>query len=206
MTSVLNTVEDAIEDIKNGKVVIVVDDEDRENEGDMICASELMTPEIVNFMVTEARGLLCVALTKERCEELNLSLMVKNNTAVHQTAFTVSTDLLGYGCTTGVSASDRSQTIKALVDKKMEAKDFATPGHIFPLIANSNGLLARPGHTEAAIELPRLAGLQPSGVLIEVLNDDGTMSRLPDLLVLAERFKLKILSIKAIIEYLQARS
>jgi 3,4-dihydroxy 2-butanone 4-phosphate synthase / GTP cyclohydrolase II len=193
MTIVLDSVKEAIEDIKNGKIVIVVDDENRENEGDMICASECVTPEIVNFMLSEARGLLCVALTKERCAALNLNLMVENNTALHKTAFTVSVDLIGYGCTTGVSTGDRAKTINALADPKMEAKNFA--------IANTNGLTERHGHTEAAIDLPRMAGLKPSGVLIEVLSPDGSMARLPELREIANKFNLKLISIKDILEY-----
>ena len=202
MTFTLDSVQEAIEDIRNGKIVIVVDDETRENEGDMICASECINPELVNFMLKEARGLMCVALTKERCQELNLNLMVKTNTALHQTAFTVSVDLLGFGCTTGVSASDRAKTIQALVDPKMVPINFAVPGHIFPLVANSKGLRERHGHTEAAIDLPRMAGLIPSGVLIEVLSKDGSMARLPELRQIADRFQLKLISIKDILEYM----
>lgn len=202
MTFTLDSVQEAIEEIRNGKIVIVVDDENRENEGDMICASERITPELVNFMLKEARGLMCVALTKERCQELNLNLMVKHNTALHQTAFTVSVDLLGFGCTTGVSASDRAKTIQALVDPKMEPVNFAVPGHIFPLVANSKGLRERHGHTEAAIDLPRMAGLKPSGVLIEVLSKDGSMARLPELRQVADRFQLKLVSIKDILEHM----
>lgn len=202
MTIVLNSVQEAIEDIRNGRIVIVVDDENRENEGDMICASECITPETVNFMLKEARGLMCVALTPERCEELNLGLMVKENTALHQTAFTVSVDLIGFGCTTGVSATDRAKTIKALVNPKMHAQSFAVPGHIFPLIANANGLQGRHGHTEAATDLPRLAGLKPSGVLIEVLSQDGSMARLPELRQLADRFNLKLISIRDLLDHM----
>ena len=198
----LNSVQEAIEDIKNGKVVIVVDDENRENEGDMICASECITPETVNFLAKHARGLMCVALTEERCKELNLNLMVENNTSHHQTAFTVSVDLIGHGCTTGISAADRSKTIKALIDPTIDPKEFAIPGHIFPLMANPNGLMERPGHTEAAIELARLAGLTPAAVLIEVLSSDGSMARLPELRELADRFNLKLISIKDMLEYM----
>jgi 3,4-dihydroxy 2-butanone 4-phosphate synthase/GTP cyclohydrolase II len=202
MTFVLDSVREAIEDIKNGKVVIVVDDEKRENEGDMICASECITPEIVNFMLKEARGLMCVALTNERCQQLNLNLMVEDNTALHQTAFTVSVDLLGFGCTTGVSSADRAKTIKALVNPEMQPGNFAVPGHMFPLVANKGGLLERPGHTEAAIDLPRMAGLNPSGVLIEILSDDGSMALLPELRQLADRYDLKLISIKDILNYI----
>jgi 3,4-dihydroxy 2-butanone 4-phosphate synthase / GTP cyclohydrolase II len=198
----LDSVQDAVDCIKKGKIVIVVDDEDRENEGDMICASDCITPELVNFMVKEARGLMCIALTEERCKELNLRLMVADNTAIYKTAFTVSVDLLGFGCTSGVSAYDRAKTISALVDPDMKAINFGTPGHIFPLIANRHGLLGRTGHTEAAVDLARLAGFRPSGVLIEVLKEDGSMARLPDLRLLANRFGLKLVSIKDIIEYM----
>jgi 3,4-dihydroxy 2-butanone 4-phosphate synthase/GTP cyclohydrolase II len=204
MEIVLDPVQDAIDEIKKGKVVIVVDDEDRENEGDMICAAECITPDLVNFMVKEARGLMCIALTEERCKELNLHLMVADNTAVYKTAFTVSVDLLGFGCTSGVSAYDRAKTISALIDPEMTAVNFATPGHIFPLIANSRGLLGRTGHTEAAVDLARLAGFRSSGVLIEVLNEDGSMARLPDLRLVANRFGLKLVSIKDIIIYMGA--
>lgn len=201
----LNTIEEAIIDIKNGKVVIVVDDEDRENEGDMICASECITPEIVNFMSKESRGLMCVALTPQRCKELELELMVKDNTSAHQTAFTVSVDLRGFGCTTGISASDRSKTIKALTDPLMQANSFGIPGHIFPLIGDSEGILKRKGHTEAAIELATLSGLKPSGVLIEILSDDGSMARLPELREIANRFNLKLISIEDLISYMEKR-
>lgn len=197
----LDTIESAIEDIKNGKIIIVVDDEDRENEGDFICAAEMTTPEMVNFMVKEGRGLMCAPLTGERCKELDLHMMVGNNTAEHQTAFTVSVDLLGYGCTTGISASDRAKTIQALVNKNIKPEELGRPGHIFPLRAADGGVLRRTGHTEAAIDLARLAGLQPAGVLIEILNEDGSMARLPELRKIADKFDLKLVSIKDLIEY-----
>lgn len=199
----LNTIQEAIDDIKEGKIVIVVDDEDRENEGDMICASELVTPELVNFMTKEARGLMCVALTKDSCEALNLGLMVKENSSSHQTAFTISVDLKGHGCSTGISAHDRSKTINALVDPMIKPNEFGVPGHIFPLIGAEGGVRVRPGHTEATIELARLAGLAPSGVLIEVLNEDGSMARLSDLEKVAVKFGLKLISIKDLIRYLE---
>lgn len=197
----LDTIESAIEDIKNGKVIVVVDDEDRENEGDFICAAEKITPELVNFMVKEGRGLMCAPLTKERCEELELNMMVRNNTAEHETAFTVSVDLLGYGCTTGISASDRASTIKALVNPNTKPSELGRPGHIFPLVAAEGGVLRRTGHTEAAIDFAKLAGLQPAGVLIEILNEDGTMSRLAECRQIADKFDLKLVTIKDLIAY-----
>lgn len=197
----LDTIEEAIEAIKNGEIIIVVDDENRENEGDMICAAEWVTPEIVNFMTKEARGLICAALTEERCEELGLDLMVGKNTALHHTPFTVSVDLLGQGCTTGISASDRAKTIKALVDPNTQPKDLAKPGHIFPLKAKEGGVLRRTGHTEASVDFPKLAGLKPAGVLVEVMSDDGSMARLPELRKIADKFNLKLVSIKDLIEY-----
>ncbi len=197
----LHTIEEAIEEIRNGKIIIVVDDEDRENEGDFICAAELTTPEMVNFMVKEGRGLMCVPLTKSRCEELNLEMMVGTNTAQYETAFTISVDLLGNGCTTGISAGDRAKTIQALVNESTKPEDLGRPGHIFPLRAADGGVLRRSGHTEAAIDLALLAGLKPAGVLIEILNEDGTMARLPQLLEIAQKFDLKIVSIKDLIEY-----
>ncbi|MFD2936770.1 bifunctional 3,4-dihydroxy-2-butanone-4-phosphate synthase/GTP cyclohydrolase II [Spirosoma flavum] len=197
----LDRIEDAIADIKAGKIVLVVDDEDRENEGDMICAAEMITPEMVNFMVREARGLMCAPLTQERCDELGLAMMVSSNTSVHTTPFTVSVDLLGNGCTTGISASDRSKTIQALVDPSTMPDDLGRPGHIFPLRAVEGGVIRRAGHTEAAVDLARLAGLSPAGVLIEVLNEDGTMARLPQLRILADRFGMKLVSIQDLIEY-----
>jgi len=197
----LNTIEEAIEDIKQGKMVIVVDDEDRENEGDIIMASEFASPEAVNFMTKYARGLICVAITEERANELKLDPMVPQNTSFHETAFTVSVDLIGDGCTTGISAHDRSKTIQALVNPNKKAEDFARPGHIFPLVAKKGGVLRRSGHTEAAVDLAKLAGLQPSGVLVEIMNDDGTMARLPDLIKFAQKFQLKIITIKDLIHY-----
>lgn len=198
----LNTVEEAIEDIRAGKVIIVVDNEDRENEGDFICAAELITPEIVNFMATYGRGLICAPLTEKRCEQLELELMVRSNTSLHSTPFTVSVDLLGNGCTTGISAVDRAKTIRALVDPKTKPEDLGRPGHIFPLKAKSKGVLRRPGHTEAAIDLTRLAGLRPGGALVEIMNEDGSMARLPELIEIAKRHNLKIITIKSLVAYL----
>ncbi|PLX16576.1 MAG: bifunctional 3,4-dihydroxy-2-butanone-4-phosphate synthase/GTP cyclohydrolase II [Salinivirgaceae bacterium] len=197
----LNTIPEAIQDIKDGKIIIVVDDEDRENEGDFVTASELITPEKVNFMAKYGRGLICAPLTEQRCEELDLELMVGKNTATHETPFTVSVDLLGHGCTTGISASDRAKTIKALVDKNTKPEDLGRPGHIFPLKAKEKGVIRRAGHTEAVVDLTRLAGLQPGGALVEILNEDGTMARLPQLMDIAEKFQLKIVSIKDLIAY-----
>ncbi len=197
----LNTIDEAIEDIRNGKVIIVVDDEDRENEGDFIVAAEKITPEIVNFMATHGRGLICVPLPSQRCEELKLDLMVGRNTALHHTPFTVSVDLNGYGCTTGISVSDRAKTIKALVDPAINADELGRPGHIFPLRANDNGVLQRAGHTEAVVDLTRMAGLTPGGALVEILNDDGSMARLPQLVEIAKKFGLKIVTIKDLIAY-----
>ena len=197
----LDRIEEAIADIKAGKIVLVVDDEDRENEGDMICAAEMITPEMVNFMVREARGLMCAPLTQERCDVLGLDMMVSSNTSVHTTPFTVSVDLLGHGCTTGISASDRAKTIQALVDPTTTPDDLGRPGHIFPLRAVEGGVIRRAGHTEAAVDLAKLAGLAPVGVLIEVLSEDGTMARLPQLRVLADRFGMKLVSIQDLIEY-----
>lgn len=197
----LNTIEEAIEEIKNGKVIIVVDDEDRENEGDFICAAECVTPEIINFMATHGRGLICAPLIEDRCEELSLDLMVGQNTALFETPFTVSVDLLGHGCGTGISAHDRFKTIRALVDPETKPEELGKPGHIFPLKAKRGGVLRRSGHTEAAIDFARLAGFKPGGVLVEIMNEDGTMARLPDLVKVAERFKLKLVSIKDLIEY-----
>ncbi len=198
---VLNTIEEAIEDIKNGKVVIVVDDEDRENEGDFLTAARNMTPELVNFMAKEGRGLICVPLTEERCEELALDMMVGKNTATHETAFTVSVDLLGNGCTTGISAQDRSKTIMALIDSNTKNDELGKPGHIFPLRAKKEGVLRRAGHTEAAIDLSRMAGFEPAGCIVEILNEDGSMARLPDLVHVAKKFDLKIVSIEQLIKY-----
>src|SRR5690554_5713056 len=188
----LDKIEEAIEAIRKGEVVIVVDDEDRENEGDFICAAEKVTPEIVNFMATHGRGLICAPLVEDRCDELGLELMVGRNTAVYETPFTVSVDLIGHGCTTGISASDRSKTIQALINKDTHPDELGRPGHIFPLKAKRGGVLRRAGHTEAAIDLARLAGLYPAGVLVEIMNEDGSMARLPDLVDVAKRFNLKI--------------
>jgi 3,4-dihydroxy 2-butanone 4-phosphate synthase / GTP cyclohydrolase II len=196
-----DTIEAAIEDIRQGKIIIVVDDDDRENEGDFICAAEMVTPEIINFMATHGRGLICAPITEERCDELGLELMVGRNTALHATPFTVSVDLIGHGCSTGISASDRAKTIQALVDPNTDPNSLGKPGHIFPLKAKKEGVLRRAGHTEAAVDLARLAGLAPAGVLIEIMNEDGTMARLPDLVKVAEKFDLKLISIKDLIAY-----
>jgi len=197
----LDSIESAIEDIRNGKVIIVVDDEDRENEGDFVCAADCITPEIINFMATHGRGLICAPIDEHRADELNLKMMVSDNTALHETAFTVSIDLIGQGCTTGISAHDRSKAIKALVDKDIKATDFARPGHIFPLRAKSGGVLRRTGHTEATIDLAKLAGFSGAGVLVEILNEDGSMARLPNLIDKAAQFDLKIISIKDLVAY-----
>ncbi len=197
----LNTIDEAIEDIKNGKVIIVVDDEDRENEGDFICAAEKITPEIVNFMVTHGRGLVCTSLPEERCEELGLDLMVGKNSAQFETPFTVSVDLIGDGCTTGISVQDRAKTIKALVNPDIDPDVLGRPGHIFPLKAKSRGVLRRAGHTEAAVDLAKMSGLYPGGVLVEIMNEDGSMARLPELYEVAKRFDLKLISIADLIAY-----
>ena len=197
----LNTIEEAINDIRNGKVIIVVDDENRENEGDFLAAAEKVTPEMVNFMATHGRGLICTPLTEKRCKELELGMMVNNNTDPMETAFTVSVDLRGKGVTTGISASDRALTINALIDKKTKPADLARPGHIFPLKAKEGGVLRRTGHTEAAIDFARIAGLQPAGVIVEIMNEDGTMARLPQLLKVAEKFDIKIVSIEDLVAY-----
>lgn len=197
----LDRIEDAIEDIRQGKIIIVADDEDRENEGDFICASEAVTPELINFMVTVGRGLVCVSLTEERCNALGLEMMVEQNTTSHETPFTVSVDLLGHGCTTGISASDRSKTIQALVNPSTQPADLGRPGHIFPLKSKDEGVLRRTGHTEAAMDFAKLAGFQPSGVLCEVLKADGEMARLPDLRQIADEHGLKLVTIKDLIEY-----
>jgi len=197
----LDTIESAIEDIKNGKMVIVVDDEDRENEGDFIAAARNVTPEVINFMSKHGRGLICAPLPESRCDELQLGLMVNNNTALHETAFTVSVDLLGHGCTTGISAHDRAKTIQALIDPATKPEDLGRPGHIFPLRAKSGGVLRRAGHTEATIDLAQLAGFEPAGVLVEIMNEDGSMARLPELEEIAKKFDLKLISIKDLIEY-----
>jgi 3,4-dihydroxy 2-butanone 4-phosphate synthase / GTP cyclohydrolase II len=197
----IDAIEEAIEDIKNGKVIVVVDDEDRENEGDFICAAESITPAIVNFMATHGRGLICAPLIEDRCEELGLELMVGKNTAVFETPFTVSVDLIGHGCTTGISAHDRFKTIKALADPETKPEELGKPGHIFPLKAKKEGVLRRSGHTEAAIDFARLAGFRPAGVLVEIMNEDGTMARLPDLRKVADKFGLKLVTIKDLIAY-----
>ena len=197
----LNTIEEAIEEIRQGRVIIVVDDEDRENEGDFLTAARNVTPEIINFMATHGRGLICAPLVEDRCDDLGLELMVKSNSAAYETPFTVSVDLIGHGCTTGISASDRSKTIQALIDPTIKAEELGKPGHIFPLRAKKGGVLRRAGHTEAAIDLSRLAGFEPAGVIVEILNEDGTMARLPELLEIAKRFDLKIVSIEDLIKY-----
>lgn len=197
----LNSIEEAIEDIKAGKVIIVVDDEDRENEGDFVAAAEMATPEMINFMATHGRGLICAPLTDKRCDELELTLMVTNNTVLHETQFTVSVDLIGNGCTTGISTHDRAKTILALVDPNTKPADLGRPGHIFPLRAKKGGVLRRTGHTEASVDIARLAGLSPAGILVEILNEDGTMARLPELVEVAKKFDLKIISIEQLIEY-----
>ncbi|MGB5026933.1 MAG: bifunctional 3,4-dihydroxy-2-butanone-4-phosphate synthase/GTP cyclohydrolase II [Chitinophagaceae bacterium] len=196
-----DSIESAIADIKLGKLVVVVDDEDRENEGDFVTAARNVTPEVVNFMSKHGRGLICAALPEERCNELGLELMVNNNTALHETAFTVSVDLLGHGCTTGISAQDRAKTIQSLIDPTITPCDLGRPGHIFPLRAKKGGVLRRAGHTEAAVDLARLAGFEPGGVLVEIMNEDGTMARLPELTAVARKFDFKIISIKDLIEY-----
>lgn len=197
----LDSIEEAIQAIKNGEVIIVVDDEDRENEGDFVCAAETVTPEIINFMATHGRGLICAPLIEDRCDQLGLQLMVGTNTAAYETPFTVSVDLIGHGCTTGISASDRAKTIRALIDDSIHPDELGKPGHIFPLKAKRGGVLRRAGHTEAAIDFARLAGFSAAGVLVEIMNEDGTMARLPDLIHVAKRFNLKLVSIKDLISY-----
>ncbi|MBS1667687.1 MAG: bifunctional 3,4-dihydroxy-2-butanone-4-phosphate synthase/GTP cyclohydrolase II [Bacteroidetes bacterium] len=197
----LDTIESAIEDIKKGKLVIVVDDEDRENEGDFVTAGKNATPEVINFMSKYGRGLICAPIMEERCEELKLEMMVNNNTSLHETAFTVSVDLLGHGCTTGISAQDRSKTVQALINPQTLPADLGRPGHIFPLRAKKGGVLRRAGHTEATIDLARLAGFDPLGVLVEIMNEDGTMARLPQLQDIAKKFDFRLISIKDLIEY-----
>ncbi len=199
--SKLNTIREAIDAIKKGEVVIVVDDENRENEGDFIAAAEMVSPEMINFMATHGRGLICAPLTEERCEDLGLNMMVKNNTVLHNTQFTVSVDLIGDGCTTGISVHDRAKTIKALVDENTKIHDLGRPGHIFPLRAKEGGVLRRTGHTEASIDLARLAGLKPAGILVEILNEVGTMARLPELMKVADKFNLKLISIEDLVTY-----
>ncbi len=197
----LDTIEAALEDLRQGKLLIVVDDEDRENEGDFITAARNVTPEIINFMSKHGRGLICAPLTEARCDELKLNLMVENNTVLHQTPFTVSVDLIGNGCTTGISAQDRAKTVQALIDPTTSPEDLGRPGHIFPLRAKNEGVLRRTGHTEATVDLARLAGFEPAGVLVEIMNDDGTMARMPQLFEIAKKFDLKIISIKDLISY-----
>lgn len=197
----LNTIEEAIADIKKGKVIIVVDDQDRENEGDFVAAAEKVTPEMINFMATHGRGLICAPLTESRCKDLNLNLMVGNNTDPMETAFTVSVDLKGNGVTTGISASDRAKTVLSLIEKGTKPHDLSRPGHIFPLKAREGGVLRRTGHTEAAIDFARLAGLEPAGVIVEIMNEDGTMARLPQLVAVAKRFDLKLVSIEDLVAY-----
>jgi 3,4-dihydroxy 2-butanone 4-phosphate synthase / GTP cyclohydrolase II len=197
----LNTIEEALQDIRDGKVIIVVDDEDRENEGDFVTAARNATPEVINFMATHGRGLICAPLTEERAHELKLDMMVPANTSLHETPFTVSIDLLEFGCTTGISASDRSKTVKALIDPSIKPSDFGRPGHIFPLKSKPGGVLRRTGHTEATVDISVLAGFEPCGVLVEILNEDGTMARLPELMKIAEKFNLKIISIEDLIAY-----
>ena len=197
----LHTIESAIEDLKNGKLLIVVDDEDRENEGDFVTTARNATPEVINFMSKYGRGLICAPITAQRCDELNLNLMVENNTVLHQTPFTVSVDLIGNGCTTGISAQDRSKTVQALINPDTKPEELGRPGHIFPLRARPEGVLRRSGHTEATVDLAVLAGHEPAGVLVEIMNDDGTMARMPQLMEIAQKFDLKIISIKDLIEY-----
>jgi len=197
----LDTIESALEDIRNGKLLIVVDDEDRENEGDFVTAARNVTPEIINFMSKHGRGLICAPITETRCAELKLNLMVENNTVLHQTPFTVSVDLIGHGCTTGISAQDRAKTVQALIDPNTKPEELGRPGHIFPLRAKDEGVLRRAGHTEATVDIARMAGFEPAGVLVEIMNDDGTMARLPELLEIAKKFDLKIISIKDLISY-----
>ncbi len=201
----LDSIAEAIEEIKAGKVIIVVDDEDRENEGDFLAAARGVTPEMINFMATHGRGLICAPLIESRCEELELGLMVQSNSALHETPFTVSVDLLGHGCTTGISASDRAKTIQALINPETKPSDLGKPGHIFPLKAKSGGVLRRAGHTEAAIDFARLAGFEPAGVIVEIMNEDGSMARLPELRKIADRFDLKLVSIQDLITYRLAK-
>lgn len=197
----LNSIHDAIDDIRNGKVIIVVDDENRENEGDFVAAADMVTPQMINFMATHGRGLICVPLTENRCKELDLSMMVRNNTDPMETAFTVSVDLRGGSVTTGISASDRAETVKALINQDTKPHELARPGHIFPLVAKEGGVLRRTGHTEAAIDFARLAGLQPAGVIVEIMNEDGSMARLPELIEVAKKLDLKIVSIEDLVAY-----
>lgn len=201
MPNLLNTVDEAIEDLKQGKIIIVVDDEDRENEGDFLTSARNASPDVINFMATHGRGLICAPLSEERCDELGLEMMVRNNSAAYETPFTVSIDLIGHGCTTGISASDRSKTILALIDPNTRPEELGKPGHIFPLRARKGGVLRRAGHTEAAVDLSRMAGHEEAGVIVEILNEDGTMARLPELLEIAKKFSLKIISIEELIKY-----
>ncbi|WP_207421205.1 3,4-dihydroxy-2-butanone-4-phosphate synthase [Desertivirga brevis] len=201
MANILNTIPEAIEDVKAGKLIIIVDDDDRENEGDFMVAARFATPDVVNFMATHGKGLICIPLTEERCDELQLDLMVGKNTATHETNFTISVDLIGKGCTTGISASDRSKTIQALIDPATHPAELGKPGHIFPLRSKDGGVLRRAGHTEAATDLALMAGLEPAGVIVEIMKEDGEMARLPDLLKIAEDLNIKIISIKDLIEY-----
>ncbi|MEY3199530.1 MAG: hypothetical protein RJA13_1488 [Bacteroidota bacterium] len=201
MEITINTISEAIEEIKQGRVVIVVDDEDRENEGDFLTAARNVTPEIINFMATHGRGLICAPIVEDRCDELGLDLMVRSNSAAYETPFTVSVDLIGHGCTTGISASDRAKTILALINPETNPEELGKPGHIFPLRAKKGGVLRRAGHTEAATDLSRLAGFEAAGVIVEILNEDGSMARMPQLLEIAKRFNLKIITIKDLIEY-----
>ncbi len=198
---IFNTIEEAIKDFREGKILIVVDDEDRENEGDFICAAESIQPDVVNFMTREGRGLICAPIEEARADELDLPLMVRNNTSLHETAFTVSVDLIGHGCSTGISTYDRALTLKALVDHQFVAKDFARPGHIFPLRAKSGGVLQRTGHTEATTDLARLAGMNPGGALVEILNEDGSMARLPQLIEKSQKLGIKLISINDLVQY-----
>lgn len=197
----LNTIEEALDDVRAGKIIIVVDDEDRENEGDFLTAARNVTPEVINFMSKYGRGLICAPLAEELCDKLELDLMVQNNTVLHQTPFTVSVDLIGQGCTTGISAHDRAKTVQALINPATKPEDLGRPGHIFPLRARKEGVLRRTGHTEATIDIARLAGFEPAGVLVEIMNEDGTMARLPDLMIIAKQHNLKIISIKDLITY-----
>ncbi|MDA9987147.1 bifunctional 3,4-dihydroxy-2-butanone-4-phosphate synthase/GTP cyclohydrolase II [Crocinitomicaceae bacterium] len=197
----LNTIEEAVEAIKNGSVIIVVDDENRENEGDFLTAARNATPDVINFMATHGRGLICAPISSDRCDKLGLELMVKNNSAAYETPFTISIDLVGHGCTTGISASDRSKTVLAMIDPKTRPEELGKPGHIFPLRARNGGVLRRAGHTEAAVDLSRLAGYEEAGVIVEILNEDGTMARLPQLIEIADKFDLKIISIEDLIKY-----
>jgi len=197
----LNTIEEAVEAIKNGRVIIVVDDENRENEGDFLTAARNATPDVINFMATHGRGLICAPISSDRCDKLGLELMVKNNSAAYETPFTISIDLVGHGCTTGISASDRSKTVLAMIDPKTRPEELGKPGHIFPLRARNGGVLRRAGHTEAAVDLSRLAGYEEAGVIVEILNEDGTMARLPQLIEIANKFDLKIISIEDLIKY-----